>query len=186
MDSSGESLSPSSRIRQSSCSSSLIHYAVVFSSDSNPVDGAEELGYLPACGPKLFDKLVSDMAADVLEITSASARRLYGVFANAFEGKAMAKKLVKMHPLAPLSINNEPAEDGELIVSRVMVPTDSGVCPRSGAALRLINLKPEERKQMLDTLLKLAETTHLSWSERGGTNDGSALVALREFSDWLE
>lgn len=156
------------------------------SSDSNPIDGAEELGYSSACGPKLFDKLVSDMSEDVLEITSASARRLYSAFENAFEGQATAKKLVKMHPLAPLSINNDPAEDGELIVSRVMVPTDSGVCPRSGATLRLINLEPDERKQTLDTLLKLAETTHQSWSGRGNTNDGAALDALREFSDWLE
>ena len=171
---------------RNSHSSSLIRCAVVFSSDSNPIDGAEELGYSSACGPKLFDKLVSDMSEDVLEITSASARRLYSAFENAFEGQAMAKKLVKMHPLAPLSINHEPAEDGELIVSRVLVPTDSGVCPRSGAALRLINLEPEERKQTLDTLLKLAETTHQAWSGQVGTNDGSALVALREFSDWLE
>jgi hypothetical protein len=156
------------------------------SSDSNPIDGAEELGYSSACGPKLFDKLAHDMSEDVLEITSTSARRLYSAFDSAYEGQAAAMKLVKMHPLAPLSINNEPAEDGELIVSRVMMDIDTADCPRSGATLRLINLEPDERKQTLNNLLELAETAHQSWTGRGKTNDDHALVALREFSDWLE
>jgi hypothetical protein len=164
---------------------SLIVFAI-FSSDSNPIEGALELGYSAACGPKLFDRLARDMSEDVLEITSASARRLYSAFESAYEGQAAAKKLVKMHPLAPLSIDNEPAEDGELIVSRVMVDSDNAVCPRSGATLRLINLEPDERNQTLNTLLKLAESTHQSWSGRGETKDNHALVALREFSDWLK
>ncbi len=64
---------------------------------------------------------------------------------------------------------------------------DTGVCPRSRAKLRLINLEPEERTETFRTLLKLAETAYREWNEKWGreTND-RALVALGEFATWLE
>lgn len=129
------------------------------------------------------------MAEDVLEITSASARRLYGAFESSLREQDSDKEFVQMHPLAPLSIDNEPAADDELIVSRTVVADDTGVCPRSGAKLRLINLDSDEREQTRNSLLKLAESAYVEWSEkwgRGGEGDDRALVALKNFADWLE
>ncbi len=156
------------------------------SNDSVPIEGAEELGY-SSCGPKLFDELVQGMAEDVLEITSASARRLYSAFENALREQNTGKEVPDMHPLAPLPIENDHAADNELIVSRTLVANDTGVCPRSRAKLRLINLEPEERTETFRTLLKLAETAYREWNEKWGreTND-RALVALGEFATWLE
>jgi hypothetical protein len=157
-----------------------------FSNDSVPIEGAEELGY-SSCGPKLFDELVQGMAEDVLEITSASARRLYSAFENALREQNTGKEVPDMHPLAPLPIENDHAADNELIVSRTLVANDTGVCPRSRAKLRLINLEPEERTETFRTLLKLAETAYREWNEKWGreTND-RALVALGEFATWLD
>lgn len=160
-----------------------------FSFDSEPIEGATELGYSVPCGPKLFDELACEMAQDVLEITSASARRLYGAFESALREQDSESKFVEMHPLAPLPIANEPATGDELIVSRVAVADETGVCPRSGAKLRLIQLDRAEREQTRQSLLKLAETAYLEWSEKfehKWRGDESALEALEHFADWLE
>ena len=126
------------------------------------------------------------MAEDVLEITSASARRLYGAFENALREQGSDREFVEMHPLAPLSIENVPGADDELIVSRVLVADDTGVCPRSGAKLRLINLKNDEREQTRKSLLNLAESAYLAWIGKDIQDDGRALLSLGEFANWLE
>ena len=154
--------------------------------DSEPIEGAEDLGYASS-GPKLFDQLVSDMAEDVLEITSASARRLYSAFESSFGKEDGDKEASEMHPLAPLPIESEMAAPDELIVSRTIISDETGVCPRSGAKLRLFMLEPDEREQTRKTLLKLAETAYTEWREKIGVQgDDHSLVALAEFADWLE
>jgi len=155
--------------------------------DADPIEGAVQLGYASPCGPKLFDQLAGQMAEDVLEITSASARRLYSAFENALREQDNGKEIVEMHPLAPLSVDNDPAVDDELIVSRTLVADNSGICPRSGAKLRLINLEPDERERTRNTLLKLAESTYNEWNEKWGyEGDERALMSLTRFADWLE
>lgn len=171
---------------------SIESYLVFLYNDSNdaePIEGAAELGYSSPCGPRLFDDLASQMAEDVLEITSASARRLYAAFENALRAQDSEREFVEMHPLAPLPIENDPAACNDIVVSRVVVSDDSGICPRSGAKLRLIQLESDERKQTRDSLLKLAESAYLEWNEKWGRKverNDSALVALSQFADWLE
>lgn len=127
------------------------------------------------------------MAEDVLEITSASARRLYSAFENALKAQKSGKEIAAMHPLAPLPIENDAAADDELIVSRTIVADDTGVCPRSGAKLRLINLEPNERVQTCNSLLNLAESAYHEWNEKlGRATSDRALTALIEFATWLE
>eukprot|EP00553_Chaetoceros_curvisetus_P010419 CAMPEP_0204633726 /NCGR_PEP_ID=MMETSP0717-20131115/27825_1 /ASSEMBLY_ACC=CAM_ASM_000666 /TAXON_ID=230516 /ORGANISM="Chaetoceros curvisetus" /LENGTH=91 /DNA_ID=CAMNT_0051651977 /DNA_START=153 /DNA_END=424 /DNA_ORIENTATION=- len=46
-----------------------------FRSNSDPVAGAKEIGYNSDCGPEFFDELLQEMSEDILEISSASARR---------------------------------------------------------------------------------------------------------------
>lgn len=159
------------------------------SNDAGPIEGAEELGYSASCGPKLFDDIVAEMAEDVLEITSASARRLFAVFENALREQDSEREILEIHPLAPLPVDNSPAGDDEIIVSRVLISDENGICPRSGAKLRLIQLNDDERKQTRKSLLDLASSSYVEWMEKWGRkaeNDGRALEALRQFADWLE
>jgi hypothetical protein len=168
---------------------SYLFLSTMTSNNAEPIEGTTELGYAAPCGPRLFDDLASQMAEDVLEITSASARRLYAAFENALRAQDGEREFVEMHPLAPLPIENDPAACNDIVVSRVVVSDDSGICPRSGAKLRLIQLEPDERKQTRDSLLKLAESAYLEWNEKWGRKvecNDSALVALSHFADWLE
>lgn len=127
------------------------------------------------------------MAEDVLEITSASARRLYSAFENSLRKQNGDEETSEMHPLAPLAIDNATAAPDELIVSRTVISDDTGVCPRSGAKLRLFKLERDERERTQKTLVKLAETAYMEWNEKIGqqANDRS-LKALEEFANWLE
>lgn len=159
---------------------------VVLSNDSPEIEGAEELGY-SSHGSKLFDQIARDMADDVLEITSASARRLFGAFERTLKEQSGDGEYVEMHPLAPLSIEREPAGDNQLIVSRTVVVDDTGICPRSGAKLRLLKLDEHQRKQMQGSLIQLAESTYNTWTgNERRRGDGLAMSSLCEFSEWLE
>lgn len=155
------------------------------SNDSSPIEGAEELGY-SSHGPTLFDQIAQDMADDVLEITSSSARRLFGAFESALREQDCHREFVEMHPLAPLSIESEPAGHDELIISRTVVADNTGICPRSGAKLRLFKLDNDQREQTRNSLLNLAESAYNAWTGKDGKDDGRALASLTEFSNWLE
>lgn len=155
------------------------------SAESAPIEGAEKLGYSPGSGPRLFDQIASQMTEDVLEITSASARRLYTAFASTDMGVNMAD----MHPLAPLALMNDSAADGELIASRVMVDHSTGICPRSDAKLRLINLEWDQKKQMQERLLELSKTSFVEFKQQfreDNLDEDFATKHLSAFASWLE
>ena len=55
-----------------------------FHTDSPSIPGVEELGFSNASGPGLLDELVTEMAADILELNNASARVMYNGFVKGF------------------------------------------------------------------------------------------------------
>lgn len=155
--------------------------------DAQDVDGICDLGYIHASGPELFDELLNEMAEDVLEITSASARRLYNAIATGFEG-VEGVELKPIDSLGGLVTNNVKAEKNELIASRVTIGETTGICPRSGAKLQLIKLQRDERQQLHQSLLQLATSRfeEFSGDDRDGDSMDYAERSLNSFADWLK
>ena len=89
-----------------------------------------------------------------------------------------------MHLLESLRVNNEPAEEGELIVSRVKIDRATGKCPRSGSQLRLINLDAVQKKRFQEALLYLVSS---SYQERHRNNNRTDVAEnLQKFGQWLQ
>lgn len=163
---------------------STLAEAFYFQHDSKPIEGAVEIGYAPN-GPDLLNQIMEEMSEDVLEISSASARRLYNAFQAGFQGTDMGKNLAEIHPLAPLAIVNDPATDGELIASRVLIDAETGTCPRSAARLRLLQLTTDQKEQLRVSLSELANTQYEEFGNWKKKRD-HAVKALANFSRLLD
>mmetsp|Transcript_25977 Transcript_25977/g.61638 ORF Transcript_25977/g.61638 Transcript_25977/m.61638 type:complete len:1014 (-) Transcript_25977:1378-4419(-) len=155
-----------------------------FSERACPLNGADEFGYENACGPSFFDRLASELADNTLEITSASAKRLYNAFQVGFGNNDPPKKLRPLSLLESLRVDNYPVASDELVVSRVKIDESTGKCSKTGATLRLINLDEEQKQRYRDGLLYL---TTARYQERQPTKaDNKAEENLRRLGDWLE
>ncbi len=155
--------------------------------DAKGIEGVCELGYKYDAGPGLFDELMNEMAEDVLEISSASARRLYNAIAIGFRGVEKVD-LKPIDTLGGLVINNSKAKSDDLIASRVSIDETTGMCPRVGVKLQLIKLQRDERQQLHQSLLQLSATRFEEFNAKF-SYDGSmdyAQKKLNEFADWLE
>ncbi len=135
------------------------------------------------------------MSDDILEISSASARRLYNAIAEGFQGITENKKekerennkLKPIHTLGGLVTDNEKARPCEVIASRVTVGTTNGICPRSGVKLQLINLESDHRRQLHRRLLQLSNSRFEKFSNFASTeSDNYASKHLNSFAQWLE
>jgi len=159
----------------------------VFKPSAPPIEGAKELGYSVESGPVLFDEIVSEMAEEIVEIPSASAKRIYNAFAQGFPDF----NLEKTSSLAPLKVSDERASDDELIVSRVSIDHSSGKCRRSGVKLRLIHLAEDQAEKLKASILSLAKSDQKKFEERLSTPEHrrtkrSADELLTEFLNWLD
>jgi hypothetical protein len=144
----------------------------------------KELGYSHASGPLLLNLLASELADNAVEISSASAKRLYNAFQKGYRDSEMASQDLKpLHVLEPLKTNNDRAATNELIVSRVTLDETTGKCPRSGVQLRLINLDDGHKKQLQEGLFHLAST---SYEERQNRKSDLAKSSLERFTTWLD
>jgi len=163
-----------------------------FKSTSIPVDGARDIGYTHDSGAGLFDEMVSEMSEDVLEISAASARRLYNCLAEGLKDEMFTNMVEPIHSLAGVAMRNDKAAENDLIASRVTVGKSTGTCPRSGVTLRLIKLEREEQKQLHNSLLDLSKNRFEEFTGKLGrkghqnTNYDYAAKMLNQFSDFLE
>lgn len=126
------------------------------------------------------------MAADVLEISSSSARTLYNSLAIGFHGKSSLKEV---HPLTPMPLSRDLANNSEVVASRVSLDRSSGICPVTNAQQRLIVLEPDQRAQLHNDLLKLSTEQFAKYhSEKRRDNDSPdrARDQLLAFSNWLD
>ena len=146
--------------------------------------GIEGLPYSTHCGPKLLDILASELAENFIEITSASAKRLYNAFQQGFRGDDVGKNLRQLHLLESLRIDDELAEPDELIVSRVRIDESTGKCPRSGSQLRLINLDAAQKKRFQESLLYLVLSSYKERNRKATRTD--VAENLTKFGKWLQ
>jgi hypothetical protein len=159
-----------------------------FHPDSPPVAGASELGYSPAKGPELLNQLATSLAEEVLEISSASAKRLHTAVTHAFMGSKSGRNLKPQHPLAALQEENYRAEADEVIASRVRIDHKTGICPRSGASQRLIYLESGQRNKLKEGLLELAQKEYDLFTKNRKLKKTEIIASeyLRRFASWLE
>ena len=145
------------------------------------------------------------MAEHVLEISSASARRLSNAlvvgFMNANEPTSaqgdpldeIVTSIKEAHPLAPMTLNRQPAAVNELVASKVSLDRSTGVCEVTASQQQLILLKSDQRKQFHDDLIDLSSTQYTHFTKEIGAHDkhaardskNKAAEQLQIFSDWL-
>lgn len=158
-----------------------------FCENSSPIEGALDLGLQHASGPELFDELVSEMADDVLEISSASASRLHNALAIGFKEQPKKNNLKEMHPLASMPLSQKPAGRNELVACKIALDRSNGICPVTNAQQRLIVLEPPQRRQLHDDLLKLSREQFAKYvGRREDESIDKATEELQKFSDWLD
>jgi len=155
------------------------------SSSERAVDTAEYLGYPEAFGPGLFNSLVSEMAEDSLEITSASARMLYNAIVEGFKDDKSCRNLEPIHSLSDMSSSDKPAEADELVVHRLVVGKTTGLCPITNVNLKLIKLVRDQREQLRKQLLQLSKSTFEEYSGYQHDTD-YAVKELTLFTEWLD
>ena len=163
-----------------------------FRPDSQPIDGAVELGYNPAFGSGLLDALITDMAKDVLDISEDMAKSLQRGFAKGFEDKRLIA-LKDTNRLEPLTL---PCKPQTMIADRVTVDIDTGICAVTNSTLRLIVLEDQERSHVHDTLIQMARVKSIEYTSKlaakGRAHHSAAEQAeqatqiISEFSDWLD
>lgn len=154
--------------------------------NADPLEGIHALGFQNASGPELFNEVASLMADDVLDLSSASARRLYNAFEKAYHGTSKAKHLSKLHPLAPLQLLHEIADDDEMVVSKVAIDLETGQCPRTGARLTLLKLDQDQRKQLRDGLRILAGEQYGKFHANSKAQHVDPRQELDSFENFLE
>ena len=148
------------------------------------ISGIEELSYSTKCGPDLFNILMSELAAHSIEISSASAKRLYNAFQRGFQGDDPKTNIKQLHLLESVPTNNDLAKPDELVVNRVQLDKLTGKCPRTGAQLRLINLDQIQKKRFQESLLYLVSS---SYQERHrNTTKTDVAEKLYQFGEWLQ
>lgn len=161
-----------------------------------------------ATGLALFDLLAQQMADDVLEITSASVRRLCKAFDtstnttpaddvdDSTKEDPLDYLLRALPSLTAMPVNNEPAtNDSELILSRVKIDEKTAICPRTRATLRLIMLEEHDKREFHDGLLRLSSeqfqtfvSNSKNFNAKLSAEEGEdyAKISLMKFADWLD
>jgi Zc3h12a-like Ribonuclease NYN domain len=150
---------------------------------AEPIASAKELGYQHMSGPGLFDELVTEMASAIYEIPESSAKRLYNALASGFPDSGLTEAAVHS-----LKLTNEKANDDELFASRVRINQSTGFCPRSGIKLRLITLRDDEKKKLVEKVLVMAQSEQSKFQERNNYGYGrkSSEEQLFNFYKWLD
>lgn len=148
--------------------------------NSDPIEGVRELGYAEASGPILFDLLASELAEHSVEISAASAKRLYNAFQRGFEDSGNIKPLHLLESILPC---NEPVKSEQVVVSRVTLDKRTGRCLKTGTQLRLIGLDEAQKVQLQEGLIDLSTT---AYEERSRNKNSKAEAELRRFGEWLQ
>ena len=144
------------------------------------------------------------MAENILEISSASARKLSNALAAGFKeaphpnsegdnSDIIVSNLKETHPLAPMLVTKNKGLANELVACKVLLKRLTGTCEVTGAQQQLILLEPSQRKQFLDDLIELSKTQYTNYTRNIGSRDKHAVndseekaaEQLQKFSDWL-
>ena len=156
-----------------------------FRADGSPIRGALDNGFSASYGPGLFDDIAAEMADDLMEISAENAAFITKSFSMGF-------------PEAGVDPDSIPYLQNETSlncfrIGRVTIDHLTGVCPASGAKLRLLRLDDRQRRHVHDTLLEMAQSSFEEFRKAGkvrqdddGMDDKHAYKELKKFSEWLE
>jgi hypothetical protein len=73
------------------------------------------------------------------------------------------------------------------VFGRVTLGKTTGICPVTNTKQRLVLLDEDERNQIRDDLLQLAEEAYTKTNGRSSKDKKErASIELRKFADWLE
>lgn len=166
-----------------------------FCNDSSRIDldGLADFGYEAGKGAKLFDVIAREMADDVLEITSDSAKEIRNSFVTGFGSSKSARNLCVVPYDCDLSSVSDAAADDELVANRITIDSNTTLCSRTNATLRLIQLEEHQRKHVHDTLIEMAETQFEAYESKlrkkgnkpSTLEENYAAKHLQGFADWL-
>lgn len=159
-----------------------------FRQDASPIEGYETFGLKASHGPILFDEIAMMMGNDILELTEKAVVRLCEDFMIAFgaEGPLTSEKIPY---LSNDGVLDHEAQD--LRIGRVDITQTTGLCPATGARLRLLRLDDDQRQHVQDQLLEMARASYQEFTKnRAKTDDTESqnygFEQLSKFSTWLE
>ena len=166
-----------------------------FREDSLPITDACDLGYSPGFGAKLLDQILSDTADDIFDLTASLAVQIRNSLVVGFGGLDVSRNLWKVPPDCTLLPMLEEADENELLACRVTI-SNSALCPRTNAKLRLIMLAKEERKRVHDSLVDMANADFDVYNSKLADKlqnpnidqyeEGFSGKELEKFTTWLE
>lgn len=158
-----------------------------FREDSSTVEGFDQCGFTSSHGAGLFDEIATEMASDILELTESASKQIMDAFLVGFTGKTDEEPTIGDSEIPRVSGTSD--MDG-LHIGRVHIDQATGLCPASGAKLRLFGLDEDQRQHVHDTLLEMARLSYQEFTknrERGGEEDQDfGFQQLSRFSEWLK
>jgi len=159
-------------------------------------------------GPKLFDSLVSDIANDILELTETTSIELVDAFQMGIENHLQENLIIDDNGEGqlPSSATTSPKT---IVVNRVQIPKENGICPVTGVKLRLLALDEIQRQHVHDKLLEMSKknteeflASNIKWQESNKQinptrkdnievmtskmEESYGYQELRKFSKWLD
>lgn len=152
-----------------------------FAPNAAPLEnGVERSGLLHTAGPALFNDLATIMSEDLLELSADSVKRLQDDIMEGFH-------LSITNGTIGNTGNIENATDHP-IIGRVTIDRETGLCPLTGAKLRLFTLNEQRRQHVHDTLLEMARFNFQEYTgqPKGGEDSDYGFLQLSNFSKWLE
>ena len=159
-----------------------------FKCDASPIEGYRTAGFEASHGPHLFDEIAVMMGEDILELTEEAARRIFVDLLTGFGGCEGATHDAST-PIPSLS--DGPPNTPGLRIGRVEITHTTGLCPATGAKLRLLRLDDAQRQHVQGQLLEMARLSYQEFTKNKAHIDDNetqdyGFEQLSKFSAWLE
>lgn len=151
----------------------------IFCPTAEAIEGHREAGFESSHGPALFDELCKEMGEDILELTELAAKEIAKGLVEGFGGSVESIQSMVDETIAP-----------GLHIAKVVIDRVTGLCPASGAKLRLFRLDEEQRQHVHDTLLEMSRMSYKNFTTNRKTSSEEdqdyGFQQLSRFSEWLE
>lgn len=158
-----------------------------FAKDAEIPQEIKNHGISSTTGPGLLNELLSEMSREIFSIPLPFVKRLYNAFAEGFPGEGLEQTT----SLKPLHLDQNKAVGNGLVVSRVQIDPNAGVCPCTEAKLHLVELTSKQKKRLKTSLISVAlESQELFYDARrkrglDTSNFTSFDKLLQKFEHWL-
>jgi hypothetical protein len=157
-----------------------------FRPDSEPLKGIADAGFSSTGGPELFNEVTTFMSNEIIDIPDNLAKLFRTALAECFPEFIDDDS----SPLAPLPLATAKNSNAALFADRVKISNESGLCPLSGVKLHLTQITEDERRDLMDRLLRLSTVSHDSYVQgrklTGSMHPNSAGENMKGFYTWLD